>query len=172
MSAKTNANGIVIDDKYTTGYQNFNLSNIVCYWVHLDPANPDTAFGNNKWCLEMRLDDEIAAQLKALGFSVGDKTDKDGTVTKNIFKAKKEVMTKSGVAQTPPNVVGPDGKTKWNFAETIGNGTVCNLQLSAKAWPIKGKWKMGCYITGVQVVDHVPYAGSFEDTTKKSDVPF
>ena len=169
MADKKNVEGIVIEDKYTTGYVNFNLSNIECFWVHLDPKSPDTAFGNNKWCLEMRLPDEVAAQLKALGFTVVDKTDKDGVVVKNIFKAKKEVLTKSGDMQQPPRVVGPDGRTPWDFNEVIGNGTICNLQLSAKAWPIKGKWQMGCYVVAVQVVNYVPYVGSFSDTTS---VPF
>jgi hypothetical protein len=167
-----NKHGIEIEEKFIKGYVNINLSNIECHWCHL--VTPDIAFGNNKWCLEMRLDDTLAEQMKQLGFDVKDKM-KDGVVVaKNVLKAKKEVILKSGKKQTAPTVVGPDGKTLWT--EDIGNGTVCNLQLSCKAWPISGNMQMSAYVDAVQVVTHVAYSGSFSDvsgdTEKGDDVPF
>lgn len=165
--ANENKAGIAIDEKYCNGYIKFDLSNVVCFWVHLD--TPDTAFGNNKWCLEMRLEDEVAEQMKAIGFDVKDKV-KDGVTTKNVLKAKKEVLTRAGKEQTKPKVVGPDGRTL--FTDKIGNGSVLNLQLSCKAWPINGAWQLSCYVDAAQVVILEEYTGggSFGDTTGDNPV--
>lgn len=154
-------------DKLKAGqYVNFNISNVECRFCHL--FQPDTAFGGNKWHLQAILADEVAEELKALGLTVKDHTDKEGNVTKNILKPKKEVVTSKGKQQDPPIIVGPDGRTP--FTEEIGNGSVLNLRLSARDW---GSGRVGCYIEKVQVVKHVPRASDFEDLTQTGDdVPF
>jgi hypothetical protein len=153
-----------IDPKYKQGkYIQFRLNNVEVHWAKL--YVPDTAFGNNRYTIDMHLDDALAALLKAEGFNVQDKEAKDGTIIKNVFKAKKDALTKAGKIQKAPEVVGPDGRTP--FTEDIGNGSICNLILSARAWEISRKWTLACYIEKVQVVKHIPYAkGGFEDVSE------
>jgi len=172
MTDFLNKDGVEIAEHMTKGYTNIKLSNIECHWLHLD--EPDTAFGNNKWCLEMRLDDGIAQQLRDIGFIVKDKIDLSTQEVKgkNVLKAKKEVVTQKGKVQMKPSVVGPDGKTPWT--EPMGNGTICNLHLSFKAWFVNGVWQMSMYIDAVQVVTLAAFAGSFSDVSgdDEQDVPF
>jgi len=158
-----------IEQKYKDGYVSFKLSNVEVWWAYLQKT--DTAFGNNKWCMEMRLEDGVANQLKDIGFNIVDKEDKEGNEIKNIFKAKKEKLTKKGKEQKKPLVYAADGVTI--MTEDVGNGSICNVMLQAKAWPIRGKWQLGAYIDKVQVVKHVPYEGgdSFEDVSEES-APF
>ena len=162
--AKKAAPAVEIEQKYKDGYVRFKLSNVKVFWAHIN--KPDTAFGGNKWTVEMRLEDEIATALKSIGFNVNDKKDKEGNDIKNVFKAKKEVATRAGKEQTPPVCVGADGKTP--FTDDIGNGSICNLNLSAKAWQIRGEWTLACYIEGIQVVQHEAYSGGFEDVSGDS----
>ncbi len=151
-----------IDQKYKDGYVTFRLNNVDVWWAHLN--KPDTAFGNNKYCMEMRLNDETTKQLKDIGFNINDKTDKEGNLIKNIFKAKKEKITSKGKEQDPPKIYEADGKTLTTV--DIGNGSVCNVELQAKAWPVGGGWKLGAYINKVQIVKLVPYnSGGFDDVT-------
>ncbi len=158
---------VEIEQKYRDGYVSFRLTNVKVWWAHLQRT--DTAFGNNKWCMEMHLDDDVAKELKDIGFNIVDKTDKEGNVIKSIFKAKKEKVTKAGKEQEKPLVYLADGITVTN--DDVGNGSVCNVMLQAKAWPIRGKWQLGAYIDKVQVVKLVPYdKGGFTDVTE--DIPF
>ena len=159
---------VEIPQKYKDGYVKLSLTNVEVYWAHVQKA--DREFGNNKWHLQMRLDDKLAEELKAEGFNVKDKTDKQGNVAKNTLIAKKEVMKKNGQPNKQPYIKGPDGKT--DFTDNIGNGSILNLNLSAKAWKIRGKWSLSCYLDGIQVVNHVPYAGGFSDVSEATEVPF
>ena len=153
---------MAIDSKYKQGkYIQFKLNNVEVWWAKVH--KPDTAFGNNRWSIDMHLTDALSAQMKAEGFNVTDK-ESGGVVTKNILRAKKDAVTKDGKPQKAPEVVGPDGRTP--FTDDIGNGSICNLILSARAWEINKKWVLTTYLEKVQVVKHVAYAGSsFEDVS-------
>lgn len=158
-----------IDQKFKDGYVPFRLTNVEVYWAHVH--TPDTAFGNNKYCLEMHLSDAVAAQLKALGYDIKDK-EKDGMTFKNVFKAKTEVVNKkTGEKNKPPIVVDESGAP---FTENIGNGSICHVTMDAKAWQVRGSWQLSAYLKKVEVVWHVPYSGavSFEFGEKTADVPF
>jgi hypothetical protein len=147
---------MAIDKKYKDGYVGIRLKNVEVWWAHVH--TPDTAFGNNKYCIEAHLTDALAKQLKAEGFSVGDKKKPDGTVVKNIFKAKTEVLNKkTGKPNNPPKIFGPDGST---FTDAIGNGSICDLVIDAKAWEVRGAWILSAYLKEVHVVKHVAYEGS------------
>jgi hypothetical protein len=156
-----------IDERFTTEYVTFRLSNVPVRWAHL--FRPDTEFGNNRWSMEILSSDEMAKELTAMGYNLKTKTDKEGNVTKNILFAKKNVLDRNGKPQRPPMVVGPDGVTPWT--EELGNGTIVNVVLQARAWKVNHKWTLGCYIDKVQVVTHVPRGTTFADLTKE-DVPF
>lgn len=162
---------MAIDQKYKDGYVNFIIPNVEVFWAHV--YTPDTAFGDSKWSIEMRLPDgELATNMKDAGFNIKDKTDKNGNVIKNVLVAKKATHSKSGENE-PPTIVGLDGRTK--FTENIGNGSICNVKVSAKAWKVRGKWILSLYLEGVQVLKHVEYnGGGFPDMTGAAteDVPF
>ena len=150
-----------IDPKYLKGYVKMKLSNVTVHWAHL--LKPDTAFNGNKWHLTASLSDELAEALRKEGFTIVDK----GTI-KNVLKVKKEALTAKGVANEPPFIVGPDGRTP--FTQEVGNGSICNLLISAKAWTVRGATMISAYLDGVQVVSHVPYSSGFEDVS--GNVPF
>lgn len=157
---------VEIDQQYKDGYVSFRLTNVEVWWAYLQRT--DTAFGNDKWCLEMHLEDDVASQLKDIGFNIVDKEDKNGKIIKNTFKAKKERKTKKGKEQKKPLVYLADGSTITE--DDVGNGSICNVMLEAKAWPIRGKWQLAAYINKVQVVKLVPYKGgsSFSDVSEES----
>lgn len=168
IMSNTNKHGIEIEDKFINGYVNISLSNVECHWCHL--FSPDTAFGNNKYSVEMRLEDELAGQLKQLGFDIKDKVKDGEVVAKNVLKAKREVVLKSGKKQGPPSVVGPDGRTP--FTEEIGNGAILNLNLSCRAWPINGSMQLSAYVDEVQVVSNQARGKGFGDVSGDSgDTP-
>lgn len=150
-----------IDKKYTEQYVPIRVDGVEVMWAHLIEA--DTAFGGNKWCVDIILPDELAAEMEAAGFNVKAQKDKEGKViAKNVVTAKKEVMTKNG-ENTPPALFGPDGKPGWD--KPIGNGSICNVKMTARKWPVSSTITL--YVEQVQVVKHVEYTagGGFEDTT-------
>lgn len=154
---------MAIKKEYREGYVKFRLNNLEVQWAHL--LRPDTAFGGSKWCVEIILTDEYIEKYGKEGFTF---KEKDG---KTILKAKKNTQTAKCGEQSPPLVVGPDGRTPWT--EDIGNGSVCNLNLSARAWKVGGKETISTYIESVQVVKHVAYeSDSFEDLSGEEDIPF
>ena len=167
MAENLTKTGIDIDDKYAKNYVKFKLTNVKVFWAKVH--EPDTKY-EHKWCVDIHLEDALAEELKKLGFDIKDKTNKDGTVTKNLFKVSKKCRTAKGVENKPPQVVGQDGKTP--FTEQIGNGSIVNLNLSAKAWPIKGTWILSAYLDGVQVVDPVEYGGFDDVSGDTDDAPF
>lgn len=154
-----------IDDKFKTSYVKFKLSNVPVRYAHLQ--TPDTAFGDCKFHLQALCDDGTAGNLEKMGFVLKEKKDKEGNVTKNILNPKKNGRKKDGTPNEPPSVVGLDGRTP--FTDELGNGSVCNLLLSAKAWQVKGTWVLSCYIESVQVVKHVPRSGGFDDLSEGSN---
>jgi len=158
-----------MDQKYIDGYVNHILKNVKVYWAHVH--QPDTAFGGDKWKLDAALTEEAGEELKALGFTINSKT--YGQVEEPYVLVPKKERIVKGIEQKPPVIVGADGKTP--FTQDIGNGSVCNLKLSCKAWKIKGKWILATYLDAVQIVKHVEYSGggAFEDCSEEStDVPF
>ena len=156
-----------IDSKYEDEYVPISLDNIEVQWAHL--IEPDVAFGGNKWCVDLILPDELAGEMEAAGFNIKERKDKDGKIIgKNVVTAKKEVMTKKG-KNDPPKLFGPDGKPGWD--KPIGNGSICNLRLTARKWPISSSITL--YIEKAQIVKHVEYTkgadDSFGDTTGGSE---
>jgi len=157
-----------IDKKYTEQYVPIRVDNVEVRWAHLIDA--DEAFGGNAWKVDVVLPNDLAAEMEAAGFNVKEQKDKEGKViAKNIVTAKKEVVTKSG-ANRPPTLFGPDGKPGWN--KPIGNGSICNIKMTARKWPVSSTITL--YVEQVQVVKHVEYVagGGFEDVTGGEPEPF
>ena len=161
-----------IKDKYKEGkYIRMRLVNVEGHWAHLQ--KPDTAFGDSKYSIDLYMDDALGDALRAEGFNVKPKVTSDGTVaTKNHLKPKSSAIDKkTGGMNKPPEVVGPDGKP---FTEPIGNGSILNVTIDARAWPKVGKpseWTLSAYLVKVEVVKHIPYTGGVQDFGSSS-VPF
>lgn len=158
-----------IREEFKLGYVDFMLRDVPIRFAHL--LRPDTEFGNNRYSMEILASDELAKELEDMGYELKEKVDKEGNTTKNILLAKSQVLDRAGNKMRPPIIVGPDGKTPWT--EEIGNGTVVNAKLQARAWKVSGKWQLGCYIKEVQIAKHIPKTSSgFQDLTKTDDIPF
>ena len=157
-----------INAKYSDNYVPLRMDNVKVQWAHL--IEPDTAYGN-KWCVDIFLSDELSAEMEAEGFNLKASKDKDGKVIqKNIITAKREVVTKKG-NNTAPKLYGPDGAA--GFDKPIGNGSICNVKLTARKWDVCNT--ITCYIEELQVVKLVEFAAGstgFADTTGGEDVPF
>lgn len=146
-----------IDAKFND-YVPVSFTNKKVQWAKL--RTPDEYKGNKKWTLQLiydmtdPTDQAESAALLAAGFNV---REKNGVTFLTVS---------SDANKNPdrPHVVGPDGKTP--FEDEIGNGSVLNVNASAKKWDVCDT--ISLYINGVQVVEHVAYApagGSFGDTT-------
>lgn len=150
-----------VDKKYEDAYIPLRIDNVEVMWAHL--IQPDTAFGGNKWCVDIVLPEELAADMEAAGFNMKQLKDKDKKVIhQNVVTAKREVATSKGTNK-PPALFGPDGSPGWD--KDIGNGSICNLKLTARKWPVSSTITL--YVEQVQVVKHVEFeaGGGFEDTT-------
>lgn len=155
-------------------FHNMQLDNVKVWWEHLFEL--DTAFGKSEWNIRCHLEDQpkLCKAMKDVGLNVKDVIDgKNGdnpTPHKDTLMVSKKSITAKGKVQTPPKIVGPDGRTPWT--EELGNGTVVNVQFSIVFYDSLGKF--GVYLDAVQVVNHVVRnTGGFSDTTGgSSDVPF
>ena len=159
-----------IDAKFTPGVA-FMLKRVPIKWAALQ--SPDTAY-EHKWKVNAILTSVQAEELKSAGFNI--KIDKDGD---SFLEVSSKVTKVDGSKNNPPRVVGSDGKTP--FTQEPGNGSICNIQVFAKTWDKSGNNGIKSYLNGVQVVEHIPYAGgaSFDDESGDSgvmgsvdDVPF
>lgn len=147
---------MTIDPKFDD-YQPCSFSNKEIQWAHT--VTPDEYKGKKKWCFEMLYDKnnkDDAKEIKILkdaGFNIREKGDKV------ILKVQKD----ADKYPNPPHTVGPDGVTP--FSETLGNGTVVNVNATAKKWDVCSTITL--YIEGIQVVKHVPYVGGGAAATFK-----
>jgi len=144
-------------DKKFEDYQPVSFSNKKVQWCKLQ--TPDEYKGKKSWTLQLIYDmtdpqDKAEADLLlASGFNI---REKNGVT----FLAVKKDADKNPDC---PHCVGPDGKTP--FTDEIGNGSVVNVNASAKKWDVCDTITL--YIEGVQVVEHVAYAkgAGFGDVT-------
>jgi hypothetical protein len=135
-------------------YVGVKFSNVKIQWAKL--ATPDEFKGSKKFKLEMYFEtaDELAQSevYKLENFNVREKNDRVILAMSKEFSRAKYVGPNGNVCI---QVVGPDGVTP--FTEELGNGTVVNINGTAKKWDVTDKVTL--YIDEVQVVSHVAYAG-------------
>lgn len=145
--------------------ETFVIKNRPVKWAKVDPEFPDTKY-EPCWKVDIVLDEEWKDNLTKSGFNIHQDTDGDW-----VLRCKRKVKTMKGKTQTPPRVVGLDGRTP--FTEAIGNGSICNIEVFAKYNEVAGKTHLTSYLNAIQVANHVPYGGgsSFDDLTG-DDTPF
>lgn len=136
---------VEIAKEYFDGYVDHVFENVEVRWAKV--FTPDTEFGKNEWCIDVLLQEPQASDLKAKGFNV---REKDG---ENVLRCKKKVISASGKPNKPPVIVDRDAN---KFEEEIGNGSICNIKVSCKAWAIGGSPTLTAYLDAIQVVKHVP----------------
>ena len=135
----------------------FPIPNVFVEWCHL--VKPDTGFGKSQWELTLRLPEKLAFDMRAAGFNVrhtdGKKKFKAGDEEYYFIVAYRKTVTSKGVELTPPKVFERDGKTI--FEGLIGNGSKCNVKISAKYLEISGETKLPCRLVAIQLVDLVEF---------------
>lgn len=111
-----------------------------------DEKQPD------EWSINIYPTPEGRDALMARG--INPKEDKAG---EEYWVAKRATKTRAGNDAKPPKVV--DGGLH-PVTEDIGNGSVCNINVTLFPWT-KGKQRgVKLYLNAVQVVNHVPYGTS------------
>ena len=137
-----------------TNYVGVKFSNVKIQWAKL--ATPDEYKGSKKFKLEMYFEtkEELdkSEVYKAENFNVRTKNDKVILGMSKEFSKAKHVGPDGTICI---EVVGPDGVTP--FTEELGNGTIVNINGTAKKWDVTDKVTL--YIGEVQVVEHVVYTG-------------
>jgi len=141
------------------------------YWASL--SQPNTTF-EPCWTIDVCLDDENLAKVKADGLSVKNKGDERG----DFVTIKRRVEGKNGANQAPVLV---DSQRQPMFNTLIGNGSKVNVLYRSYDWSWKNKEGRSADLQKVQVVELVPYAsdGEVEDFdvvesgyTSEDDIPF
>ena len=141
----------------------FVLSGVKVLWANVQADNPDSKY-ERVWKTDVILEKSMADSMLASGFGV---REKDGEY---LLTIKKKCMTRDGKAQTPPTVVGRDGKTP--FTEEIGNGSTCNIKVYAKYCEVKGETHLPAYLNALQVVEHVARGAGFDNLDGTEEAPF
>ena len=157
---------MAIDPKFEDNYVPVSFRNKKVQWAKL--FTPDDYKGKKTWTLQLIYDMDNAkdkaeaSALKKAGFNI---REKNGVTFLELKRS----------ADKYPDwneVYGPDGKTKWTEGD-LGNGTLVNVNASAKKWDVCETITL--YLDEVQVVSHVPYqkSGGFGDLTQEqNEIPF
>ena len=141
------------------------------YWASI--SQPNTTF-EPCWTIDVSLDAEGIAKVKADGLSVKNKGDERG----DFVTIKRKVEGKNGSNQAPELV---DSQRQPMFNTLIGNGSKVNVLYRPYDWSWKNKEGRSADLQKVQVVELVPYSsdGEAEDFdvvesgyTSDDDIPF
>ena len=150
-----------VDAKFDD-YQNMTIKDVEVKWAKVQPHQFDqytpknAPAGPKKWAVDIVLNDTLAKALKKEGFNV-----KKGTEGNSFVHASKNKKKKDGTDNMPIKIVGMDGRTP--VTDELGNGTKCNIKVSAKKWGTVSTITL--YLDSIQVLDLVKYEGGsgFED---------
>lgn len=118
------------------------------------------------WSIDLRVDDEEKERLESLGLKPKNKDD-------HVFNFKRKLLRKDGQENTAPSVV-DSSKQAWDEGNLIGNGSLVKVAFNTYEHKMMAQHGLGKGLTAVQVLEHVPYAGSggvseFEDETGATD---
>ena len=138
----------------------FTIQRCKVKWAMVQADRPDTKY-EHCWKCNIILDEEWKDNLLKSGFKVHQ--DKDGDW---VLVVKRKCKTRDGKTQSPPKVVGIDGRTK--VEDAVGNGSLCNIIVYAKYQTVNSKTTLQAYLNAIQVLDLVPYegGGGFKDETE------
>lgn len=103
-----------------------------------------------EWAIEVEIDEETVAKLKAEGLGDRVKDKGDGP----FVKFSRKELKQDGTPNKPIRIVDSKGNP-WN-GEKIGNGSTVNVNFAINEYKPK---KFSMNILALQVWDHVPYNG-------------
>jgi len=131
------------------------------YWASVQA--PNDKFPPPRYTLDLVVDEETAAKLRAEGLKVEEKEGQGLTL-----KVKRNQFRKDGTLNRKPNVV---DSAKQPFEDLIGNGSLVNVQYNAYDWAFGGKKGRSADLVGVQVLEHVPFSGSSDEFEALAESP-
>ena len=138
------------DERFIKG-EEITLNGVKLRYPYLAADAPDTKFAH-QWSSDLLLEEDIAKDLKEMGFNVKDSADGP------FIKAKKVCVTRAGKKMSPPRVVGLDPRVP--FTDPIGSGTIANVKIWCKYQTVKGTTSLVAYLNDVQVLDCVAGGGT------------
>ena len=136
----------------------FIAHNVRVRWARVHKPTEDDN-GDPKYSIEMLVDKATASDFISQKLKKSLRPVKDEDDVYQISVERKGIYSKSGDPRPPASVV--DSQLN-PFSKEIGNDSVCNIQFAVKDWEYKKKKGTKIELTGVQVVELVPYAGSSE----------
>jgi len=152
------------------------LEGIKVQYCHL--GDPDTKYKKKMWTCTLRLEEEMAKSMKAVGFNVRNTKDlkrfKEGDAEYFFLKCYSLCNKSDGTEMRPPFVKGRDGSTDID-GNTVGDGSLVNIKLWCKYMEVDGETHLPPYINGVQVLELVEKNnGGFSnvDEVASEDIPF
>ena len=135
------------------------LKNVKLSWVKLDQSNPDMGFDKKspQYSVAVSTDskEDANAYIKA-----GIKFKPEEVDGKIVYTArvKKKIWTNAdGKFDTPAPVVVDKNMEPFTLTNTIGNGTIANVQVRFKPYDFQGNVGTSIILVAVQIVELVEY---------------
>jgi len=117
--------------------------------------SPNTKF-EPVYCIDLVIDAAQAKEVRKQGLKV--KKNDDG---ESFVKLKRKLFKQDGTENSKPKVV---DASKAPFTNLIGNGSIVNVFYNLYEWgPGKYGSGIGADLTGIQIIDLVPYGGGEPD---------
>ena len=135
------------------------LKDVKVEWAKLEDSNPDKGYQNagpDAWMIDVILSPKATLEWNTFGItSPAIKVNKNGD---SVVRIKRKVFWKSGDRKAPVVVV--DGQNMPFGIEDrgIGNGSLCNVQLTSFAWEGGGRSGVSAELVAVQVVSLIEFA--------------
>jgi hypothetical protein len=132
------------------------FENVKVLWPKLG-VNTEDNFNQDgqQWSITIVLDSDQAKKWRASKASPEIKVSEDGVETIGVKRGC--TFKKSGDAKAAPVVVDKFGDAV--DTTIIGNGSVCNVEVSTYEYNFKGRAGVGSELRAVQVLELVEYAG-------------
>jgi len=133
------------------------IRNAELYWTKMDPENPVKPFDKFQWEVQLRTNDKSTAkEWKDRGLPVKQaEYEGDKFYSLNL---KKLAVSTAGKKLTPPRCV--DGALNPLDPNTVGNGSIGNVQYQPRDWEMGGKSGVVYDLIAVQVTKLNEYSGS------------
>ena len=131
------------------------LKNVEIKWAKLGRAENKYMSEDTQWSIQTIVTDEISKQFVKDGLLTKERYNEDD---RPIISFRRDThYRKTGDERTPPRVVDLFGLEL--DADSIGNGSICNIQYSIRDWEYQGRKGKSMELLAVQVIDHVIYSG-------------
>lgn len=160
------------------------LKNQEVWYVKCDPARPDKGIGTpeqpakKSWNIQLRTSSkDVRKEWLDLGLKPKTvraiKDDEESPILYYTTNVRKSAEPREGKPLTPVSVV--NGKQQPVDPNTIGNGSICNLNLFKREYKLANVAKVQYILMGIQVVLHKVYVSrpmeTFDDCETEVIMP-